>query len=311
MPVAPEITVRQIRSEEAEPLLGLVNRAVADSIYCTELDDAALQSQVLALEPQTVFPVRWQRMCNLGAWRGGQLIGLACLATGHDADSLHLPEYQPIGLLRFMVLPEREDLVDATARALLATAETFWQESGVGYVKAFHTSTGFPAFQGGSGVLPGDWRNHFRLLTEQDYVLESRYYAFHRRLDGPLEEMIPLADISIVYRGDRRLRRYEIYRRSERIAHAARARFSVRRQDQPLPAVNGILTELFVEPAWRGNDLGKLLLCRMINDATVAGFDELVIFISFNQNAAMNLVSQQGFEELNYRGYVLEKALQR
>ena len=309
IPVAPEISVRLVQTEESAALLALVNRAVSESIYRAELDDASLQTQVLALEPQTLFPVRWQRTCNLGAWRGGQLIGLICLAIGFDADSQHLPDYQPLGLLRFLILPEREDLIDVTARALLSAAEEFWQEAGIGFVKAFHVSTGFPSFQGGGGVLPGDWRAHFRLLTEHDYVLESRYYAFRRHLTDPVEEAIPLADLNLVYRGDRALRRYEIYRRSERIASAVRARFVVRREDQPLLAVNGIITELEVAPAWRGNDLGKLLLCRIINDSTVAGFNELLIFVSLNQNAAMNLVSQQGFEELNYRGYVLEKVL--
>ena len=122
----------------------LINRAVAESIYSAELDQATLQTEVLSLEPQSVYPVRWKTTKNLGAWRGGQLIGMIALAGGFDAESQHLPDYQPIGLLRFMVLPERDDLADETASALLSAADEFWQQIGAGYAKAFHFSTRLP-----------------------------------------------------------------------------------------------------------------------------------------------------------------------
>jgi hypothetical protein len=47
----------------------------------------------------------------------------------------------------------------------------------------------------------------------------------------------------------------------------------------------------------------------MINDAYLLHYHELVAFLSTEQGAAMNLLTQLGFEEIHYRGYTLEKQL--
>ena len=47
----------------------------------------------------------------------------------------------------------------------------------------------------------------------------------------------------------------------------------------------------------------------MINDAYLRGNHTLVTFVSHANQAGLGLCRQIGFEELNYRGYTLEKQL--
>ncbi len=120
-----------------------------------------------------------------------------------------------------MALPDRSELTAAVADALLQAAQNFWQETGVAFVKAFHISTGYPFFQAGAGILPGDWGDVVRVLTAAGFMLRERYYCFVRRLVALMEEVVPLADISLVFRGDWQDRRYEVYyRRVEMVARA-------------------------------------------------------------------------------------------
>jgi GNAT superfamily N-acetyltransferase len=265
-------------------------------------------AQALRRHPHTVFPTRLQQNRCLGAWRAGQLIGAIDVAVGFDSDTLDQPDYSPIGLLRFLMLPARSELVSEAASALLNHAEEFWRSAGVGHVKAFHISTGYPAFQAGAGLLPGDWDEHVRVLTEQGYQFANRYYAVHRLLSDPVEEYLALAELGLVFRGTVDDRRYTVYRRrTEQIASARLVRAEVERDG--VEQVVGLIPALYVDPHWRQRDLGKWLLSRMINDGLLQKYHELVAYISMEQNAAMNLLMQWGFEELHYRGYVLEKAL--
>ena len=308
MPVAPEISVRQLLERDVAALQPLVNQALSATIYSAPMDEEAVMAQVMAAEPVTVFPTRWRNNRCLGAWRAGQLLGYIHVAVGFDGESLDLPDYRPLGLLRFLALPARDDLVEPVATRLFEAADEYWRQAGVGYVKAFHVSTGYPACQAGAGVLPGDWREHFRLLTAHDYQLADRYYALGRPLDLPIEEFIPLAELSIVYRGEKHDRRYELYRRTNRLGHARLVRVDLAAAGRARPV--GLLAELTVDPAWRQQDLGTLLLSRVINDATLQEYSELVAYVTLAQGPAMNLLSQQGFEELHYRGYVLERTMQ-
>ena len=77
-----------------------------------------LHQQLFDPQPPTLFPVHWQARQLLGAWRAGELVALAdigaCLEAGDGIDN------QAIGLLRFLVLPERAELVAETARHLVA-----------------------------------------------------------------------------------------------------------------------------------------------------------------------------------------------
>jgi ribosomal protein S18 acetylase RimI-like enzyme len=79
--------------------------------------------------------------------------------------------------------------------------------------------------------------------------------------------------------------------------------------DAPAPLRVGHLTELEIAPDWRGRGIGKWLLWRLINDATLQGVQELIAFVAQNWGPAITLLTQQGFQELNYRGYAFEKDL--
>ncbi len=115
--------------------------------------------------------------------------------------------------------------------------------------------------------------------------------------------------LSLVYRGSPDDRRYEIYRRSERIGEARVVHCELKQDGADYPIA--LIAALHIDPQWRQHDLGKWLVARMINDCTLQGCRELVAYVTLAQNAAMNLLVQQGFEERHYRGYVLEKTLTR
>ena len=246
----------------------------------------------------------------LSTWRAGQLIGLVDVATGLDRDSATEPDYRPLGLLRFLVLPDRQDLVVEAARALLQAAEQFWRAGGVGYVKAFHISTGYPQFQAGAGCLPADWASHVQALTASEFLLQDRYYCFYRDLDTPLlEETVPQTAISLVLRGTDDDRQYLIFfRRTELIAEARLVLPPAQHADQPGPIA--YLARWYVDERWRNQKMGRWLLRRLINDATQRRLWRLVVHVQAQHTAAMNLLAQHGFVEHNYRGYSLEKTLQ-
>jgi ribosomal protein S18 acetylase RimI-like enzyme len=69
------------------------------------------------------------------------------------------------------------------------------------------------------------------------------------------------------------------------------------------------LPDIHISPQWRRQDIGKWLLRRLINDATLEGYRQMVVHIAHHAYAAMNLFVQQGFQELSYRGYTLDKVL--
>ena len=127
----------------------LVSRQVLFAPYSAPIEGLQLRSQLLDDSPQTLSPVRWQQRQVLGAWRVGDLVALIDLAVVQERDSTELPNYRPVGLLRFLVLPERTDLVDEAAGMLLAAADAFWRANAVGHVRAFIIGAGYPAFQAG------------------------------------------------------------------------------------------------------------------------------------------------------------------
>src|SRR5690606_34309383 len=150
------------------------------------------------------------------------------VAVGLDSDSADVPDYHPNGIVRFLALPERGEWVTPVAEALFEAAQRFWQETGVAYVKAFHMSTGYTSFQTGAGILPSDWGDVVRVLTGVGFVFAERYYCYVRRLTEPVEEVVPFADLSLVFRGDWHNRRYEVYyRRVEMVAQARMVRLAI------------------------------------------------------------------------------------
>jgi ribosomal protein S18 acetylase RimI-like enzyme len=223
-----------------------------------------------------------------------------------------------LALIRFLALPPRQDLAAEVGAALLEAVQAFWQATGVGYVKAFHLSTGYPSFQAGAGLLPGDWGEQVRVLTGAGFRLSERYYCLYRPLAEPQEEVTPLADLSLVYRGDRLDRRYEVYHRRIELVGQARLVQAGRMAEPPgegsvKPAVEPVayLPDIWIDPRWRRQKIGRWLLRRLINDATHQGYPQMVAHLPHNADATMNLLIQQGFQELSYRGYTLEMALTR
>jgi GNAT superfamily N-acetyltransferase len=306
IPVAPVLQLRPLQAGEREILVGPLNEALLQAPFSSPFHTATLHEQLLAPAPPTLLPVRWQRHLRLCAWRARRLEGFADIAVGLDSDSADRPDYQPLGLLRFLLLINAER-ANEVAAALLAAAEEFWQKTGVAQVKAFHHSTGYPSFQAGLGALPGDWAEVIRVLTGVGYHFTERFYLFSRPLDQPIEEITPLAELSLVYDGTRSDRLYQLYRRMDRIGTARLVTIDL---DTP----NGVVTvaklvHLEVDSVWQGQRIGKWLLKRIINDCTIQGQRQLLAHVPHGRHVAISLFNQLGFEELNYRGYTLEKRL--
>lgn len=305
---APLITVQEIDETGGNVLARLVGPRIAAAPYSSIVNSEQIRQEILTTPPPSHYAVRWQRHRRLGALRAGQLVGFLDLAVGLDADSVEVPDYHPQGIVRFLALPDRHEMVTPVAAALFDAAQQFWQETGVAYVKAFHISTGYPSFQAGAGVLPSDWGDLVRVLTSVGFVFATRYYCYARRLVEPIEEVVPWADLSLVFRGDWTNRRYEVYyRRVEMVAHARVVRLSIQGDDGMMPIAR--LVDLYVAPDWRLKDIGKWLVRRAINDMTHQGDGQMIIYLAQQHHAALNLLIQQGFQELNYRGYTLDMTL--
>jgi len=306
-PVSPGITVRPLEAADYPAAAALLSEWISAAPYSRVLDLPAFEREVCAEEPAAVYPVSWQRHQQLGAWRAGQLEGVLDLAIGRDSESLDLPEYHPLGLVRFLALPRRQDLINDVAQALFAQAHEYWRANGIGYVKAFHISTGYPSFQAGAGILPGDWADHVRVLTLMGFRFLTRYYCLRRTLHEPLEEAVPLADLSLAFRGPRTDRSYAIYyRRTEWVGSTRTILVPEGPNGEPPFAY---LVSIEIDPRWRRRSIARWLLRRAINDATLQGYPEMVVHVAHEYAAVQNLLAQHGFQELNYRGYSLELSL--
>lgn len=303
MPVPPDLLVRPLQPDEHPLLQAAINAVLEEAPHSRPFDDTLFATQLAAPNPTTLYPVRWQRHARLCAWRARRLEGFVDAAVGHDHESLDRPEYQPIGLIRFMYLNAADEAVAAVARALLQAAERFWREAGVGYVKAFHYSTGYPNFQAGLGALPGEWAAVMRVLMAQGYQFCERFYALSRPLLDPISELTPVAELNLLYSGLPTDRIYQLYRRIDWVGMARLVNFT---EQETLIAK---VIDLQIDPQWRGMDIGKWLLRRLINDATLQGQRVLLAHVPHSRHAAVSLFNQQGFAELNYRGYTLEKTL--
>lgn len=305
---SPLVTVEPLDGSAAGALARLVGPRIASAPYSSIATIDQIRYEIFGEPPPSHYTVRWQQHRHLGAWRGGQLVGFLDAAVGLDSESTDVPDYYPNGLIRFMALPDRREWVTPVAEALFEAAQRFWQETGVAYVKAFHISTGYPSFQAGAGILPSDWGDVVRVMTGVGFLFCARYYCYARRLVEPVEETVPLADLSLAFRGDWLNRRYEVYyRRVELVAQARVVRLSIQGDDGPMPVAR--LVDLYVDPNWRLKDIGKWLLRRAINDATHQGDVQMIVHLAQQHHAALNLLVQQGFQELNYRGYTLEMTL--
>lgn len=308
IPVLPALTVRPFEEDDSDSLLDLVRSQLRRSLYSSELEDANDSKTIVEqfLQPNSPFVARWQTVRPLCAWRAGELVGFLDAATGFDASHLDLPDHQPLGFLRFIAITQRTDIINETLLVLLRAAEQFWLEQKVHHVTAFSQRMGYPFFQGGVGVLSGDWDEIVRALTSYGYTFEHRYYLLSRPLRMLLEEDVPMADLRLEYQRHRSEIRYRIYHRLVEQVASGRVigLVSPEKSSRTLH-----LLDISVAPLWQNRNIGKWLLRRIINDATMAGFDELIAFPASNQSVALGLFGQQGFIEQNYRGYSLEKEL--
>lgn len=307
VPFAPELNIRPLQPDQHLDAAGaLVNRMLQRAPYSAPMDEAMLRQQLFEPQPPTLFPVQWQARQLLGAWRAGELQGLADVGAGMERDDA--TDSQPMGLLRFLVLPERAELVTETARHLLAAADRFWQANRIGMVRAFSYFGGYPNLQAGAGLLPGDWSDQVQVLTANGYHFENRYYCLTRAAGALMEEVAPQTGLALALRGDERDRRYQVFfRRTEMIAEARLVRVTVA-ATETLRTV-GYLAEWAVDANWQNQKVGRWLLRRVINDATQRGLAEVVLHVQLHQAAALNLLGQHGFVELNYRGYTFGKSL--
>ena len=61
------------------------------------------------------------------------------------------------------------------------------------------------------------------MLTMLGFTFQTRYYCLSRALHEPVEEAVPLADLSLAFRGTPADRTYQLYyRRTEFVASARR-----------------------------------------------------------------------------------------
>lgn len=308
IPVAPTLAVRPLEASDIDAAVTSVNRLMATAPYSLPLDAPEATVQLLRGKPPVLFPHRWQEQLSLTAWRAGELVGLVNIGAGNDSFHMDAPDYEPDGILRMLALPERSDLVDEVTERPLSAADDYWRARAIRRCIAYPISAGYPSFQAGAGVLPGNWGEHIRILTAHGWEFSQRYYLYMRPLSAPMEEETPFANLSLTQQRLVNGRQYTVYHRLvDRVAQARMVGVTYDRSDAPQRVAH--LTDIFVHEEWRERNIGRWLLRRLINDATQQDYREMVIFVPFNRSQALNLFMQHGFQELNYRGYTLEREL--
>jgi len=292
-------------SHQMHPLLAA---ALAQAPFSSPMDDAAIQTHCFLPEPPAVHSVRWLHRQLSGAMIDERLLGFIDIAVGHDHATQHLVGDRPIGLLRFLALPQDFTLSGEIARLLLKDAEEFWRGHGVRRVRAFSFSTGYPPFQLATGILPSTWEDHHRWLNRAGYRPVERYYCLTYPLKRLGREDVPPGSYTLYPESDENGMHSQIYEDDEMRIAATRMFERQVLEPQSANPVAGVI-ELIVASAWRRRGIGRWLLRRMINDALLRGNRTLAIFVSHTNRAGLGLCRQIGFEEMDYRGYTLEKQL--
>ena len=306
LPFSPQLLVRPLTAEDLPALLPLLNRQLGKALYSLPMDEAEAAVQLWAPEPATVFPVRWQQRQLLGVWRAGQLLGLVDVAAGHDGESAAPEEHRTLGIIRFLVLPDDGAAAADVTQALLAEATIFWKSQSVTLLQAYPMRTGYPSFQLGVGLLPGDWNEQVRHLTGAEFRFTERYYCYFRPLATLMEETTPQIQVSLSLRGSTLDRRYQLFYRRTELIGEGRVIVRPAKVKETIEPI-GSLVQWQIDHAWRNQRIGRWLLRRMLNDATVAGCKEMVVHVPLSRFSAINLFGQHGFEEHNYRGYTLQR----
>ncbi len=305
---SPALAVRPLHQDNRASLLPLLNHWIDQRPYTTQFTPQSVDRDIFAPTPATIHRIKWQQNHQFGVWLGEDLIGFVDVATGF------MPEMplssQVMGFLRFLALPwiqSHLSRIDEVGALLMVEAHRFWHKYGVRQVVAFDPRVGYPSFQAGSGVMPGEWSHHFRVLTEAGFQLDDRFYCLHRTNHHLLEETLPGLTLNLAPQGSDRDRHYGVYKRVERVAQA---RLLYQEVDFP-GGINpvGALVHFDVESEWRGKGVERWLLRRIINDATLQGYRRIVHHIHPNNQLTINLFTQSGFQELDFRGYVFTKQL--
>ena len=308
IPVAPALAVRPITPDDLDVVRGFVNQTLATAPFSVPLGAADAYAQWVREPPPTHYAMRWQHHNRLGAWSAGEIVGFLDAATGHDSDHEDAPEHPPHGIVRFLALTPRAELADEAFARLMEAADDFWRLRGASELHAFPIGGGYPTFQAGAGILPGDWDSTVRRLAGQDWRFNKRYYALVRASAAPVEEECPAADLSIVQQRLADGRTYRIYhRRVEQVATAKIVGMNLDRTGTAARVAH--IVNLHVDEDWRNRNVGKWLLRRLLNDAALEGRQEVIAFLPNTLATAMALFVQQGFVEINYRGYSLERTL--
>lgn len=333
IPIVPDITTGELLPQHAAELAELLNRATRTIDHCAMFNSASAIADVLhneSFHPGSEGHIS-SRQC-MGAWQAGRLIGFmdaAVTSAFNDAQPVLssptgvLPQQNAInvyhGIIRTLLLPDSVQLAGEVKQLLLDDIEVRWREGGIRSVLAFLPHGGYQQIQAGIGVLPAQWREHFRLLTESGYHLKERYRAMERTLDGFIEEIYPEIPVSVETRNTTRGWDCELYyRRINRIGRISlsglvlEATLDNERPQSP-PTDPGIpvavINELHIDSEWRNQHLGKFLLRKAINDAQHRGYKAMLMYLQQESHRGWSLLAQQGFQELEYRGYSFEKSL--
>lgn len=306
--MAEHLYVRILYPPDSRQMLGILGPALRHAPFSSPMDDAEIQSHCFLPEPPALHTVRWLRRQLYGAFSEEQLLGFVDVGVGYDHATQHLIGERPLGLLRFLALPQDYSLSGRVARLLLEAAEEFWREQSARWVRAFSLSTGYPPFQLAAGILPSTWENHHRWLNQAGYRPVERYYCLVYPLQRMSREETPPAGYTLWPKLDGEGLGYQLYERDEvRMAVAALFERRVLQPEEANPVAG--IRELIVASGWRRKGVGSWLLRRMINDAFLRGNRTLVAFVSHSNRAGLGLCRQAGFEEIDYRGYTLEKQL--
>ncbi len=306
--MAPALAVRPLGSDDIEAARAFVNGTLSSAPFTVPLDAADARAQWVQEPPPTHYEMRWQHHDRLCAWRAGEVVGFLDVATGHDSDHFDAPEHPPHGLLRLLALTSRAQLAEEAFSRLMEAADDFWRLRGASELHAYPIGGGYPNIQAGAGILSGDRDAIVRQLTAHDWRLSRRYYALLRPSGAPIEEEIPAADLSLVQQRLSEGRNYLVYHR--RVELVASAKVVGMNLDMAGTAARvAHIINIHVDEDWRNRNLGKWLLRRLLNDAALQGFQEVIAFLPNTLPNAVALFVQQGFNEINYRGYSLERTL--
>lgn len=333
--ITPDITTRELTLTDASSLAQLLNHATSDLPYCRAFDTGSVRSEVLSEPsiPKAENFAEWHsRMC-MGAWKAGRLIGFIDSAVVKITESpipvgsvdtgilpqQHSPYDRFSALIRCLILPKEPSLATEVHGALLEPLEKRWQAGRIERIDAFLPALGYQRLQAGNGILPGEWREHFRLLTESGYQLAHRYRAMTMQINNFVEEVYPTVSIGLETRHTDFGWTSQLYHRritpigairliGSNLALEPTKQNKPRSLDDALAPV-AVIHSLKVDDEWRENNLGKLLLRRAINDCNHQGYRQMLIYLRQDNHAGWSLLAQHGFEELDYRGYTFRKQL--